>query len=69
MSADEINALYEEVYPKPAGDLNDDYQVDFFDFAVLAGSYDGSTEDWLILKDIADTWLECGLTNPADCWQ
>jgi hypothetical protein len=35
----------------------------------MAGSYDGSTEDWLILKDIADTWLECGLANPADCWQ
>ena len=70
LSADEVETLYKEVYPtKFAGDLNGDYQVDFFDFAVLAGSYDGSTEDWLILKDIADTWLECGLANPADCWQ
>jgi hypothetical protein len=70
LSADDVNALYEEMYPiKPAGDLNGDYRVDFFDFALMAGSYDGNTEDWLILKDIADTWLECGLANPADCWQ
>ncbi|MGB8225794.1 MAG: hypothetical protein WCE45_02845 [Sedimentisphaerales bacterium] len=53
----------------PAGDLNGDCQVDFSDFLLMADSYDGSTGSWLILKDIADTWLECGLTNPADCWQ
>ncbi|MCX5633750.1 MAG: hypothetical protein NTW93_08775, partial [Phycisphaerae bacterium] len=70
LSVDEVETLYKEVYPtKFAGDLNGDYQVDFFDFAVLAGSYDGSTEDWLILKDIADTWLECGLPNQDNCWQ
>jgi hypothetical protein len=49
--------------------LNGDYRVDFFDFALMASTYDGSTESWLILKDIADTWLNCGLTNQDNCWQ
>lgn len=53
----------------PAGDLNDDCQVDFFDFALMAGIYDGSTGNWLIIKDIADTWLNCGLANQDNCWQ
>ncbi len=53
----------------PAGDLTGDCQVDWFDFKQMADSYTGSTDDWLILQDIAETWLTCGLTNPADCWQ
>ena len=69
LSADEVKALYEKLCPKPAGDLNGDCQVDFFDFAVLADSYVGSTENWLKLKDIADTWLACGLINQDNCWQ
>jgi pectate lyase len=54
---------------RPAGDLSGDCKVDFFDFTSLADSYIGSTENRLKLKDIADTWLECGLINQNNCWQ
>ncbi len=53
----------------PAGDLNGDCYVDSFDFALMAESYVGDTEDFSLLKDIADTWLECGMANPNNCWQ
>jgi hypothetical protein len=53
----------------PAGDLNGDCQVDFLDFALMAESYIGNAEDWQTLSDIADTWLECGMDNPDNCWQ
>jgi formylglycine-generating enzyme len=56
--------------PTPlAGDLNGDCKVNFFDYAVFANAYIGVTNDWLSLMDIADTWLQCGKANPADCWQ
>ncbi|MGA2915783.1 MAG: carbohydrate binding domain-containing protein [Sedimentisphaerales bacterium] len=53
----------------PAGDLNHDCQVDFFDIVALGASFTGSQANHLTLKNIADTWLQCGLANPADCWQ
>jgi len=53
----------------PAGDLNGDCQVNFLDLAVFANSYAGWETGYLTLKDIADTWLDCGLANQGDCWQ
>ncbi len=53
----------------PAGDLNGDCKVDYSDFVMMAEEYVGDAEDWLTLKDIADTWLECGLANQGTCWQ
>lgn len=50
----------------PAGDLNGDCMVDFSDFVLMADNYSGDIND---LKDIADTWLNCGLANQGDCWQ
>jgi hypothetical protein len=35
----------------------------------MAEDYVGDTEDFSLLKDIADTWLECGMANPNNCWQ
>ena len=54
---------------RPAGDLNGDCQVDFFDIVELGKIYTGSQANHLTLGDIADTWLECGLTNQTNCWQ
>jgi hypothetical protein len=53
----------------PAGDLNGDCQVNLLDLTVFAGSYTGWETDYPVLKDIADTWLECGLAEQGDCWQ
>ncbi len=54
---------------RPAGDLTGDCRVDFLDLARMAEGYVGNTEDYSLLKDIADTWLECGLINQSNCWQ
>jgi hypothetical protein len=54
--------------PPPAGDLNGDYKVNFFDYAIFANGYTGTTDNWLSLKDIADTWLQCNLANQGTCW-
>jgi len=45
-------------HPHPAGDLNEDCRVDFFDFAVLAQDW-LNVSDWGDLKDLADNWLYC----------
>jgi len=44
------------------------------DYAVGAYYYPWYTDDnfhndWLTLKDIADTWLDCGMANPNNYWQ
>jgi hypothetical protein len=54
--------------PPPVGDLNGDYKVNFFDYAIFANSFNGTTDNWLVLKNIADTWLLCNLANQDTCW-
>jgi len=51
----------------PLGDLNGDCWVDFFDYVLFADSFVASQNDYLTLKDIADTWLDCGFLIPSDC--
>jgi len=64
------SAEYPDTCPEPpVGDLNGDCYVNLLDLAVLAGGYMNSDEDWATLGDMADTWLECGFTDPNDCWQ
>lgn len=65
--------LYEAVPPEPcpqapAGDLNGDCKVNFNDIVVFADGFTGVQSDYLTLEDIADTWLDCGLSNQGDCW-
>jgi hypothetical protein len=67
LSGNDVATLYCPV--APTGDLNGDCQVNLFDMAVFANGYTGTQEDYLTLKDIAETWLNCGLTEQGDCWQ
>jgi hypothetical protein len=45
-------------HPRPAGDLNEDCRVDFFDFAILAQDWLAES-DWDDLATLADSWLQC----------
>jgi len=45
-------------HPYPAGDLNEDCRVDFFDFAILAQDWLAGT-GWDDLATLADGWLQC----------
>ncbi len=53
----------------PAGDLNGDCKVDFFDINELGAGFTGSKANILTLKNIAESWLECGFDNQSACWQ
>jgi uncharacterized delta-60 repeat protein len=53
---------------RPAGDLNDDCEVNFADFAIMADNYAGSQQNFMAFKTLADTWLQCGWADPYDCW-
>jgi hypothetical protein len=45
-------------HPYPAGDLNKDCRVNFFDFAILAQDW-LVTSDWNDLAALAGNWLYC----------
>jgi hypothetical protein len=45
-------------HPYPAGDLNEDCRVNFFDFAILAQDWLAES-DWDDLATLADNWLVC----------
>jgi len=51
-----------------AGDLDDDCQVDFADYAALASAFANGTMDILDLAQFASDWLSCGRTPPSECW-
>jgi exo-poly-alpha-galacturonosidase len=52
----------------PAGDLNGDCEVDFFDFNIFADNYVGSQQNFVTFEALVDTWLQCGLLIPEDCF-
>jgi hypothetical protein len=45
-------------HPHPAGDLNEDCRVDFFDFAILGQDWLAES-DWDGLSALANSWLQC----------
>ena len=54
---------------RPVGDLNNDCQVDFFDYNIIADNYVGSQQNFIAFKNLVDTWLQCGWADPSECWQ
>ncbi|HBG27446.1 MAG: hypothetical protein A2Y10_02640 [Planctomycetes bacterium GWF2_41_51] len=53
---------------QPLGDLTGDCKVDLFDFSIYADSYFTSQQDFSMLCDLAQSWLECGLLIQDNCW-
>ena len=53
----------------PAGDLNDDCQVNFKDFAIMANDWGKIDFDFKRFADIAGNWLNCNLKPESACWQ
>ncbi|MDD5011317.1 MAG: hypothetical protein PHQ00_04265 [Phycisphaerae bacterium] len=49
-----------------ASDLDENCQVDFYDYAILSGQWTG---DWLEILQFADDWLICNRGPVGQCWQ
>ncbi len=47
-------------------DFDDNCQVDFFDYFILADEWTG---DWFELLDFAEDWLTCNRDPSSECWQ
>lgn len=52
-----------------ASDLNDDCQVNFADYADLAGTWLGDPAAWAQLAQFATDWLACNRQPSSECWQ
>ncbi len=50
-------------------DLNDDCQVDSFDYAAMAGTWVGDAAGWQQLEQFAADWLACNRSPASECWQ
>jgi hypothetical protein len=59
----EIDAISIAKPPYPMGDLNEDYRVDFFDFAILARDWQAGS-DWEDMAALAENWLVCNWECP-----
>jgi len=51
-------ACGDPTHPYPAGDINKDCRVDFFDFAILASDWQAGS-DWDEVATLAGNWLVC----------
>jgi len=50
-------------------DFDDNCQVDFFDYAILADEWVGDQLDWLDMQELAEDWLTCNRDPSSECWQ
>ncbi|MBN1788433.1 MAG: hypothetical protein JW806_08575 [Sedimentisphaerales bacterium] len=76
LNEEQINAIYngaelsDYICVEPiVSDLDDDCQVDFFDYAILAGDWPSGMLNFDDIAAIAMDWLECNRDPVGQCWQ
>jgi hypothetical protein len=50
-------------------DFDANCQVDFMDYASLAGAWAGDAAAWTNLMQFAADWLSCNRDPAGECWQ